>query len=304
MPTNDTIGKRPEGTSASAASRVMSEHPGYETTGRQRRRHRVVSRGTVRLRHCLLRLLLLYGQGHQHALVKQTARPQVAQNLGAAWRRRRTAASADLTSNAEMQQKELQQMTKAFPTPRLEIDDGNQARPTACARRPAAGHYSSSTGPGYDSHSDRRAMQLIAQRGCRSCTAGRRSRADGWRRKAGRSAPLTNGFARTGYELETIEARKQKNELHGKAEGATQRNSRRSGVGRYSKRNEDRLREKLNDRTQQYEGEDGRRRRSVALLLPRAAVRAGLKLRRQAERREHRRPASAGAAEGGRLRST
>jgi hypothetical protein len=34
-------------------------------------------------------------------------------------------------------------------------------------------------------------------------------------------APLTSGFARTGYELEVIEAREQKM-LYGKAEAATQ----------------------------------------------------------------------------------
>src|SRR5260370_29609198 len=40
----------------------------------------------------------------------------------------------DLTSNAQMQQEELQQMTNAFLQPRLDIDDGNQATADLHAR--------------------------------------------------------------------------------------------------------------------------------------------------------------------------
>src|ERR1700730_15824226 len=40
----------------------------------------------------------------------------------------------DLTSNAEMEQREFQQMTTTFPEPRLDIDDGNQATADLHAR--------------------------------------------------------------------------------------------------------------------------------------------------------------------------
>ena len=41
----------------------------------------------------------------------------------------------NLASNPEMQQKELQQMTASFPSPRLDMDDGNQATRGPHARR-------------------------------------------------------------------------------------------------------------------------------------------------------------------------
>ena len=40
----------------------------------------------------------------------------------------------NLTSNPEMDQKELQKMTAIFPTPRLDVDDGNQATADLHAR--------------------------------------------------------------------------------------------------------------------------------------------------------------------------
>ena len=62
----------------------------------------------------------------------------------------------DLVSNPEMQQKELQQMTSAFPEPRLDIDDGNQATADLHAREDLLlNNYSSSPGEsGIDSDSD------------------------------------------------------------------------------------------------------------------------------------------------------
>jgi hypothetical protein len=127
----------------------------------------------------------------------------------------------DLASNPEMQQKEFQQMTSTFPEPRLDIDDGNQATADLHAREDLLLDYYSSTPA--ENGSIRipisRAMELIAQRGlpvnAQAAAATIEMAGD---EKPVVQAPLTSGFARTGYELEAIEAREQKMN-YGKAEG-------------------------------------------------------------------------------------
>jgi hypothetical protein len=125
----------------------------------------------------------------------------------------------DLKSNAAMQQQAFQQMTAAFPQPRLDVDDGNQATADLHAREDLMlDHYSSTPGEPLRIPIDR-AMQLIAARGLPvSDTAQTTARMTGDVQPTVQ-APLTNGFARTGYELTQIEARQQKLD-YGKAEGA------------------------------------------------------------------------------------
>jgi hypothetical protein len=130
----------------------------------------------------------------------------------------------DLASNPEMQQKEFQQMTSSFPEPRLDIDDGNQATADMHAREDLLLNYYSVTPA--ENGSIRipisRAMELIAQRGLPvnpQATAATVEMAGD--EKPVVLAPLTSGFARTGYELEVIEAREQRMS-YGKAEAATQ----------------------------------------------------------------------------------
>jgi hypothetical protein len=81
-------------------------------------------------------------------------------------------------------------------------------------------HYSSTPGQDGIRIPIERAMELIAQRGLPVHAEA----ASTEMKMAGEivpvvQAPLTNGFARTGYELEVIEARKQKMDF-GKAESA------------------------------------------------------------------------------------
>jgi hypothetical protein len=128
----------------------------------------------------------------------------------------------DLTSNAELQQRELQAMTAKFPEPRLDIDDGEQATADLHAREDLLlAHYSTVDGqPGTIRIPIERAMELIAQRGLPVATEG--SGAPDQVAHAAKpevEAPLTTGFARTGFELTVIEAREQKME-YGKAEAA------------------------------------------------------------------------------------
>jgi len=123
----------------------------------------------------------------------------------------------DLASNPEMQQKEFQQMTTTFPEPRLDIDDGNQATADLHAREDLLlNNYSVVPGQGGGEGGSiripiSRAMEIIAQRGLPvNAQTGAAAVEMAGDEKPVVQAPLTSGFARTGYELETIEAREQK----------------------------------------------------------------------------------------------
>jgi hypothetical protein len=126
----------------------------------------------------------------------------------------------NLESNADMQQQELGQMTSNFPTPRLDIDDGNQATADLHAREDLLlNHYSSYNGTTRIPID--RAMELIAQKGLPVATrSGAGSELMAGDAKPVPLMPLTTGFARTGYELDAMEARKQKMS-YTKAETAT-----------------------------------------------------------------------------------
>jgi hypothetical protein len=118
----------------------------------------------------------------------------------------------DLASNPEMEQKSLQEMTASFPSPRLDIDDGNQATADLHAREDLLlNHYSVSGGQvGTIRIPITRAMELIAQRGLPVATTPAAANQMAGDAVPQVQAPLTSGFARTGFELSTIEARQQK----------------------------------------------------------------------------------------------
>lgn len=128
----------------------------------------------------------------------------------------------DLTSDPVQQQRELQHMTTSFPGPRLQTDDGNQDTADLHAREDLLlDHYSRDPA---DSTSIRipidQAMRLIAQRGLpMNAAAAPKSAVMAGDVMPVVTAPLTDGFARTGYELDVMEARAQKMS-YGKAESA------------------------------------------------------------------------------------
>ncbi len=125
----------------------------------------------------------------------------------------------DLASNAVMQQREFQRMTNDFPTPRLQMDDGNQDTADLHAREDLLlENYSSDNGT--TRIPIEHAMQLIAQRGLPVI----QNQQSGEQRMVGDpavaiTAPLTDGFARTGYELDVMEARAERLS-YGKAESS------------------------------------------------------------------------------------
>ena len=123
----------------------------------------------------------------------------------------KSARREDLKSNAAMEQQELQQMTTQFPQPRLDMDDGNQSTADLHAREDLLlEHYSSVPGQTAIRIPIERAMELVAEKGLPVAPPAQSGDKLAYDEVPPVTAPLTSGFARTGYELDTIEARQQK----------------------------------------------------------------------------------------------
>ena len=127
----------------------------------------------------------------------------------------------DLTSNAVMEQNQLNQMVQRFPTPRLQIDDGNQEIAEMHTREDLLlDNYS-----WIDRTSGKvripitRAMQIIAEHGLPVAPQEEQTEPlMAGDRVPVVTMPLTDGFARTGYEqqyLETLEQQRLRGEKPG-----------------------------------------------------------------------------------------
>jgi hypothetical protein len=219
MPTNDHDPNQPDPKARS------SESPGYETTD-------VNINGVVVFLAGLGGFLIVFfvfcfvmGRVINGAIQKAdgptTKWNQTSEFAGAALNGGKR---QDLVNDPELEQKQLQQLTATFPTPRLDIDDGEQATADLHAREDLLlDFYSVVPGEGNNIRIPiARAMQLIAQRGLPVNTqaAGTEPLMAG-DEKPVIQAPLTTGFARTGYELDTIEARAEKM-AYNRAEGESQ----------------------------------------------------------------------------------
>ncbi|MGA3082756.1 MAG: hypothetical protein ABSD44_15500 [Terracidiphilus sp.] len=113
----------------------------------------------------------------------------------------------NLANNPEMQKK-LSEMTQSFPTPRLQTDDGNQDVADLHAREDLLlDNYSwADQSQGKVRIPIGRAMELIAQRGLPVAPAVAQRPLMTGEIAPVVAAPLTNGFARTGYELDQAAA--------------------------------------------------------------------------------------------------
>jgi len=111
----------------------------------------------------------------------------------------------NLPNNPDLQNK-VAELTQAFPTPRVQTDDGNQDVTDLHAREDLLlDHYSRIDGqPGQVRIPIDRAMELIAQRGLPVAPAAESGPLMAGDRKPEVQAPLTIGFARTAYELEQV----------------------------------------------------------------------------------------------------
>ena len=129
------------------------------------------------------------------------------------------ASEGNLTSNTVLEQGEYAAMTKRFPTPRLQTDDGNQDLADLHAREDLLlSNYSTGSGlaPGKLRIPIDRAMQMIVEQGLPQPAGGLQTVGT---TMAGDShpqiaQPLTDGFARTAYELDQITARQQRQQFN------------------------------------------------------------------------------------------
>jgi len=112
----------------------------------------------------------------------------------------------NLPSNPELQHK-MAELTERFPTPRLQTDDGNQDLVDLHAREDLLlDHYSwVDQSQGKVRIPIERAMELIAQRGLPVAPAVQRQPLMTGDRRPTITMPLTDGFARTGYEQDQAE---------------------------------------------------------------------------------------------------
>jgi hypothetical protein len=213
---------KPEGVEAHPSPVRDSEHPGYETQD-------VSVSGIVTFLAGLSGFVIIFfffcfvmGKAINYALIQHdgpTDRWHTGSNsIGYTPHGEKR---EDLMSNAAIGQRQLQQMTQVFPTPRLETDDGNQDLADLHAREDLLlENYSTSADlpAGSIRIPIDRAMQLIVQRGLPQAPASPQATMMAGETTPVVTAPLTDGFARTGYELDTMEAREQKNEFE-RAEG-------------------------------------------------------------------------------------
>jgi hypothetical protein len=126
----------------------------------------------------------------------------------------------DLTSNAVMEQQQLREMTQRFPTPRLQTDNGDEDTAELHAREDLLLDYYSwvDRSSGKIRIPIARAMELIAQHGLPVAPEEQTETLLAGDKAPVVTVPLTDGFARTGYEQqyrETIEQQRMRGEKAG-----------------------------------------------------------------------------------------
>jgi len=115
----------------------------------------------------------------------------------------------NMPSSPELQNK-MAELTQTFPTPRVQTDDGNQDVADLHAREDLLlDNFTRVEGkPGTVRIPIDRAMELIAQRGLPVAAAAQKAPLMTGDNAPAVQDPLTNGFARTAYELDVEAARR------------------------------------------------------------------------------------------------
>jgi len=121
----------------------------------------------------------------------------------------------NLPSSPELQNK-IAEITKTFPTPRVQTDDGNQDVADLHAREEMLlDHYTWVDQPGGKVRIPiERAMELIAQRGLPVAPTAAQAPLLAEEKKPAVTAPLTSGFAPTGYEQDVAAAQAAEEKRH------------------------------------------------------------------------------------------
>jgi hypothetical protein len=211
MPTNDydSTPHRPHGAHDAPAN---PDQPGYEVTDVNVNGIIVFLSGLVGSLFVFFLVCYLLGKVINGQLAKSDGPEDK-------WHQTEESKLGNLATNPQMQQHELQQITKTFPEPRLEMDDGLQGTADLHAREDLfLDFYSSSPNTQSIRIPIDRAMELIAQRGLPVNAHATTEPVMVGDAVPVVQAPLTTGFARTGYELHQIEAREQQMNFN-RAEG-------------------------------------------------------------------------------------
>jgi hypothetical protein len=211
----DTVGNTPP---AAEAPKFDAEHPGYETTDVHTGGVAVFLAGLFGTVIVFFFVCYAMGKIINNLWVKQDGAPNkwtlAAGEVPAG-------KGENLASNPDIEQQQLRQIVSNFPEPRLDIDDGLQATADLHAREDLLlNNYSKVDGqPGTIRIPIERAMQLIAERGLPVVSqAASAATTVAYADKPEVRKALTTGFARTGFELTTIEERQQKMDFN-KASG-------------------------------------------------------------------------------------
>jgi len=207
---------KPEGVQAHPSPKHDSEHPGYETQDVNVGGIVVFLAGLAGSVVVFFLFCFVMGKALDSWLLQsdKTAGTQWQADMSEPGATPHGQKREDLTSNAEMEQRQLGEVANAFPTPRLEMDDGEQDTANLHAREDLLLDFNT-TSSDLPSGAVRipidRAMQLVVQRGLPAAPVStQKTTLLAGENVPAVQAPLTNGFARTGFELETITAREQK----------------------------------------------------------------------------------------------
>jgi hypothetical protein len=199
MPTNDEL-KHGHG------QPLDDDHPGYEVTDVNVNGVAVFLAGLLGFVFIFFGVCFLLGRVINNEMTRQDGEPNKWHASAAQARRE------NLKSNAAIAQQELQAVTTTFPAPRLDTDDGNQSVADLHAREDLLlNHYSYIPGEnGAIRIPISRAMELIAQRGLPVQAAAGAPVQMAGDNKLEVKAPLTTGFARTGFEQDEMKSREEK----------------------------------------------------------------------------------------------
>jgi hypothetical protein len=211
---------QPEGVVAHDAPKLDSEHPGYEIQDVNVGGIITFVAGLCGFLAIFFVFCFLMGKAintvNINSYTADYGKPnQWTKSLNELGQSPRGGTRENLKSNGQIEQEQLKSMADAFPSPRVQTDDGAQDTAELHAREDLLLNYYS-TAKDLPAGTIRipieKAMELVVERGLPKAPATETAAA---KPMFGDSipkttAPLTDGFARTGYELQTIAARKEK----------------------------------------------------------------------------------------------
>ncbi len=194
-----------------------AEHPGYEVTDVNTKGVVVFIGGLLGFLFVFFLLCYAMGKAINYGLLKQDQDQASRNPLAAVSQQALQKRGQSLANNPEQEQKVAAEIAQSFPTPRVPTDDDNQETADMHAREDLLlEHYTAAdAGEGQEGTIRipiEKAMQLVVQRGLPKAATpvnAVQTNLTGDKQYAA-TAPLTNGFARTAYELDQMESREQR----------------------------------------------------------------------------------------------